>query len=336
MSYVYLALNWIFGVLFFMAGLLAVIYSPFGGFCLLAIALLLLPPVRNFIFSKTNKGIPTKVRAISIFVLLIGFGVFITQYQNKAEQELVAKQAQEHAEKVAQARQANIDHFIANREQIISSVKTALYNKKYQSAISQSSKYLVSGDKELEQLNERAKQMLAEIIKAERAARVKVENEAKTKEILAKLKTIPASQYQQNKNLYQQLVDYNSENDKYKQKLSYYSKKLREQQERTRIKQEKIKEERNMRIAKFGERPIQSAWDGSYYPVERYLERIANDPDSIKIDGCTKVYRIESGWLVGCDYRGRNAFGGMIRQSNWFTIIHDRVIQMHDASAYKK
>jgi transposase len=80
---------------------------------------------------------------------------------------------------------------------------------------------------------------------------------------------------------------------------------------------------------------VQSRWDGSYPPVKECLQRLANDPDSIKIDGCTKVYHTKNGWLVGCDYRGRNAFGGMIRQSNWFPIVHGRVTKMHEASAYK-
>ena len=165
------------------------------------------------------------------------------------------------------------------------------------------------------------------------------ERETKTIEILAKLKKIPVSQYALNKHLYQQLVNYNPENEKYSAKLKYYSQRLKEQiaekREKDRIEKAKIKKEIEVREAKFGKPPLQSSWDGSYLPVKQYLKRIANDPDSIKIDGCTQVYFTKSGWLVGCDSRGRNAFGGMIRQSNWFTIVHDRVIQMHDASAYK-
>ena len=48
MKYVYLALNWGFGVLFLLAGAVSLIENPFGGLCLLAISALLLPPVRNF------------------------------------------------------------------------------------------------------------------------------------------------------------------------------------------------------------------------------------------------------------------------------------------------
>lgn len=170
--------------------------------------------------------------------------------------------------------------------------------------------------------------------KAEKEAREKAEREAQTKEILAKLKGIPTSQFQKNRDLYQKLVTYYPDNEKYIKKLDFYSAKIKEQQEKEHIKQEKLKKEHEKRIALFGKPPVQSAWDGSYYEVERYLKRVANDPNSIKIDGCTKVYRTESGWLVGCDYRGRNAFGGLIRQSNWFSIVYGTVIQMHDSSSY--
>ena len=200
----------------------------------------------------------------------------------------------------------------------------SIQNSDYKKAVSLSSKYLPSKNKDIIELNTKAK--------SELAASVRISN---TNKILAELKTIPASKYKENMDLYQQLVTNNPGNEKYKSKLNYYSKLIKEQKEKGRIAQEKLTKEREARIAKFGEPPAQSAWDGSYYQVEMYLERIANDPDSIKIDGCSKLRYTESGWLVGCDYRGRNAFGGMIRQSNWFTIVHGRVIKMHDSSAYK-
>lgn len=325
MTCLYLVLNWGFGVLFLLAGVVSLIDNPLGGLCLLAISALLLPPVRNFIYTKTNKEFPIKARAISIFVLFIAFGIFSGQSQERKAQEQVALDAEQKAEKIAQIRQENIDYFKANRETIISSVKSALSSKDYQSALSQSNKYLAAGDKELEQINAQAKNELATMQKAE-----------KTKKLLAELKSVPTKEYEKNKSLYQQLVKLNPDNTAYQQKLDYYSQKLSEIIEKEKREQERLKKEREARIAKFGEPPTQSAWDGSYYAVERYLKRVANDPDSIDIDGCTKVYQTKRGWLVGCDYRGRNAFGGMIRKSNWFTIVHGQVVQMHDASAYKQ
>jgi predicted membrane metal-binding protein len=57
MKLVYLILSWVFGVFFLLTGLLSIIESPLGGVCLIIMAALLLPPIRNFVYSKTkNKG----------------------------------------------------------------------------------------------------------------------------------------------------------------------------------------------------------------------------------------------------------------------------------------
>src|SRR5690625_4272941 len=93
MKYVYLALNWVFGVLFLLAGLLSLVESPLGGLCLIIISFLLLPPLRKFVYSKTNKELPVKARAVTIFALFVAFGVFVGQAQDKKEQELAAQQA---------------------------------------------------------------------------------------------------------------------------------------------------------------------------------------------------------------------------------------------------
>jgi hypothetical protein len=93
-----------------------------------------------------------------------------------------------------------------------------------------------------------------------------------------------------------------------------------------------LKVERKRREDKFGEKPEKML--GSYSEVRRYLRATANDPESIEIEQCTDVYTSDQGWLVGCDYRGDNAFGGTVRQSNWFTIVDGRVVERHDPDAF--
>ena len=129
MKYVYLILNWVFGVIFLLTGVLSLVESPLAGLSLITAAALLLPPVRNFVYSKTNKELPVKARAISIFILFMAFGFFVGQAQDRKQQQLAAQQAQENAEKAAQLRQENIDYFNANRERIMSALKTALSEK---------------------------------------------------------------------------------------------------------------------------------------------------------------------------------------------------------------
>jgi len=233
MKYVYLILNWVFGVLFGLTGLISLVESPLAGLCLIGASLLLLPPVRNIVHSKTNIEIPFKIRAAAIFVLFISFGVFVGHSQDKRSAELAAQLAEEKAREIAQARQENIDYFKSNREEVISRVSTALTEQNYQLAISRSKKYLAANDTELNALYEQAKDALDEIRRAEKEAREKERREGKTKEILAKLKTVAASEFQEKRDLYQQLVELNPDNAPYKAKLEHYSLKLSEKLEVT-------------------------------------------------------------------------------------------------------
>jgi|GEM_PF-1777377 len=323
MDYLYIALNWLFGTAFLLLGLATIITSPLAAITFLIISFLLLPPIRKFAYKKTKIKIPINIRSVAIFILFISSMILSQHSATRREQALAEKEAQAKAQKVAKIRQQSIDYFNQNSSEILSQIKKSYEKENYKQVLSLTSKYLPTQNPELIEINKKAKYELE-----------KLKKESKAKEILAKLKTIPVSKYNENMKFYQQLVNLYPENDAYKQKLNFYSTKLKKQQEQELIKQEKLKKEREERIAKFGEPPTRSSWDGSYLSVKRYLERVANDPDSIKIDGCTEVYYTDNGWLVGCDFRGRNAFGGMIRQSNWFTIVYGRVVQMHEASAY--
>lgn len=291
MKYVYLALNWVFGVLFLLAGLLSLVESPLGGLCLIIISFLLLPPLRKFVYSKTNKELPVKARAVTIFALFVAFGVFVGQAQDKKEQELAAQQAQEQAEKAAKVRQETIDYYNQNKDEILAKANEDLSQKDYQAVISQTSKYLVAGDEQLQKINTTAQAAIAEKQKIE-----------KTESLLAKLKTVPASEFGQNKNLYQQLSKMHPSNEKYKEKLAHYTAKVEEEN------QAKIAaEERKKRI----ERQF-SAWDGSHNNLERLIKKAMNDPDSYEHDE-TVYWDRGDHLVVRTTYRGKNAFGGVVR-----------------------
>ncbi|MFT6908978.1 MAG: TPR repeat protein [Oleiphilaceae bacterium] len=84
MKYVYIALKWIFGAFFLILGLVLMVKTPLGGGALILLSLLLLPPVRNFLYIKTNKKIPIKILVASIFVLIvIILGVLVSQRQDE-------------------------------------------------------------------------------------------------------------------------------------------------------------------------------------------------------------------------------------------------------------
>lgn len=153
--------------------------------------------------------------------------------------------------------------------------------------------------------------------------------------LVERLRSVPASDAERNANMYRRLTEIRPENGRYASRLEHYEGIVEAEEEAAAAERMREARERQQRLAEWGEPPEPSAWDGTYRVVTEYLRRVANDPESIEMDGCTKVYSVEGkGWLVGCDYRGANAFGGIIRASNWFIIRHGAVVEMADASAY--
>ncbi len=91
--------------------------------------------------------------------------------------------------------------------------------------------------------------------------------------------------------------------------------------------QEKIEENKL-----FGPAPVQDGKDGSYSVVRRYLEAKMRDPNGLNIKECSKVFRTDKGWLVGCYYfTNENEFS---TKFNWFTIRQNKVSQVHRKAEY--
>ena len=291
-----MVLNWGFGVLFLLVGLASLVDSQLTGLPLIVLSLLLLPPVRKFAYAKTNQEVSIKVRSVLIFSLLIVFTVFVGQEGKQKTARIAEQEAQEVAELTAQLEKANVENFVANKESIILSAKASLSAKDYQSVISQTNDYIVSGDEELKSIN-----LLA-----------------KTELLLAELKTIPSSEFEKNKEYYQQLVNLHPENKKYKNKVAAYSIKIEEAR-----KAELEKAARTEKIeAQF------SPWDGSHRNLERLIKKAMNDPDSYEHDK-TRYWDKGDHLIVRTDYRGRNGFGGMVRgHAEVKTTLNGEIIQI--------
>ena len=320
MKDVYSGLSWAFGGLFLLVGISQLFSSTLAGLSAILVSLLLIPPVRNIAYKKTNIELPVKTRAIAIFILLVANAAFVGQSASldRKQIEATAQQAQEQAKKQAAERQKNIDFFNQNSSQILAEIRGAAASGDFKKALSLSNKHLSSGNQEIIDLNAKAAAAVAEIDRKE-----------KTQQILAQLKTISPEAVLKIKSLYEQLVKLNPNTADYANKLSVYSGKVKEREEKERLEKEKESKESAARLAKFGAPPTRSSYDGTYRPVESYLKQAANDPDSIKLEICGKnVTYSKAGWVVHCDYRGRNAFNAMIRQSARFTILHDKVIYM--------
>ena len=278
-------------MIFLLMGLLSLATSPLAALPIITIALLLLPPVRSLVYSKTKFHLSAKARAASIFVLFLVFGGFVQHEQKLEEEAKTAQLAQEKAEKEAKIRQENIDYFNTNSADILAAAKAALNNKDYHSVLSQTNKYLATQNKELNEIHSAAQKGLkdAEVLD-------------KTNKLLTELKVIPASDFDKNMELYQQLSRLHPENEKYKAKIvTYQSKKEKAEQDRV------VAEVRKERI----ERQF-SAWDGSHRNLEKTIKKSMNDPDSY--DHAETIYWDNGDHLiVKTTFRGKNAFGGVVK-----------------------
>lgn len=162
-------------------------------------------------------------------------------------------------------------------------------------------------------------------IEIDTAAAVREMTEVQIASLQERVRRLPASEVEANRSAYRQLMELVPDVPRYRERFEHYDSLARAEVGA-----------QNRRLARFGPMPQPSAWDGTYTVVRDYLRRVANDPGSIDLDVCTGVYQVDEGWLIGCDYRGKNGFGALIRTSNWFIIRFGQVIDMKDASAYKR
>ena len=320
-------IGWTLGSIITLLGSVMMIGVAFlPGLIFTIIGLSLIPSFRVFLVQKTNIVAGNDTKKLIYLVLWVAFVGSTVYWGNEEQQKRETAQAkeQEVKQKVIQAQKevelaklkkekdARTAYFNSSKESVMKEIESLKDQKEYLKAIKKTNLYIQTQDKDLIAL----KDSIANIQR-------KIEIERKTNKILSDLKTIPAKDIDKNYKLYRELAAMHPENNKYQKKTKYYKGKI---------------EKRDIRIAAekifYGEIPIQSAWDGSYYEVERYLKSVANDPDSIDIENCTEPYKADKGWIVLCKYRGRNAFGGMILKHNWFIIRQNQVIGVEEPSAY--
>jgi len=151
----------------------------------------------------------------------------------------------------------------------------------------------------------------------------------------AKAYAIPASDLQGNLKAYQELLELEPDNEFYKKKVAHYEEAIRLEPERRaraeaeRKRKERERREAERRVAKWGPMPENSPWDGSVREVKQYLKAVALDPESLKYEHWwPPIYSDSRGWLVKCDWRGKNAFGGYVRSIDVFVIQHGRVVDV--------
>lgn len=284
-------IEWLFGICFFVTGLVSIFQSPLVGLTMIAMSVLLLPPFRRLIHKKTNIDLPPKLRWISIFALFITTLFFIGKHEEDKKQQQLANQQAQEAARIAQIEQENINYFNKNKEQIIANANAALNDKNYTFIVGEYEKYLIVDDEQLKKIYNNALEKDKQQKIAERTA-----------SILSELKQLPASNLVKNRDLYQELVTINPDENNYQKKLSFYENKIKVvEQEELRAKQRQDLIEKQF-----------SPWDGSHRNLESLIIEAMNDPDSY--EHAKTVYWDKGDYLiVQTTYRGKNAFGGVVR-----------------------
>ncbi|MDA3137373.1 hypothetical protein [Vibrio metschnikovii] len=263
-------LSWFFGINFLFIGLsVSFDTSVIGGLLFLIIAFLTIPTSRAWL-TTTSKGFVTnKTMIVVSLICFLTAGLLINK-----EEELKAQKQQEQKERLIA--------FTEKRETIIEELKQAMATNDYTHALSITERYSDIKDKELIEFNNNAT------------------NQLKTQELLAKVKPIPASDFEQNLKLYEQLLELNPNDQTFKDKVRLYKQQqqqaIRESNRLTQIKQQF------------------SSWNGSHRNLVSHIKRQMNDPSSF--EHVETVYWDKGNHLiVRTTFRGKNAFGGVVLNS---------------------
>lgn len=314
-------IEWIVGGLLILVGLLSMKMYISTGLILTVVGLTFLPIFRVVLYKITKTSLTRNGKILfyllSCWILISNILGLLEQREEARQNEItkakIEKQQKTRLEQLKKERDKRVAYFALNKKTVLQEIKDLANKKKYQEGLNKVKLYSQTKDKELLALKN-------DLLAKQKA----YEKEKQTKEILAQLKKIPASQLEKNYYLYRDLVKMHPKNSRYQQKLKHYSFKIAE------IEGKKIAEQQF-----YGAKPTQSRWDDSYSAVNQYLKQTMRDPDSLDIDRCSKVYKVENlGWVVGCRYREKNGFGGISVSQNWFIIRQSQVVGIRDENAF--
>lgn len=312
--------GWVIGISIIFLGLIFILDKVIFGLLLIIMGITFIPLFRDWLKKITKKDISFKLRQplYSVFVMIL-IAVFINSViaeknaMDRVFKEKIEKERLESIQRKAELLKKKSKDFKNNKDKILSRAKIFIKNKQYKDGLIVVNYYESTNDKDLLALKKEIQTIQKDIHKKKR-----------TKEILLKLKKLPVSKINDNYNLYKELSKLHPNNKKYPKKMKLYADKI------AKVEAKKIAEK-----IFYGDKPTKSSYDGSYPVVKFYLRQAMHDPSSLDINNCSSVYKIEDkGWAVKCSYRGKNAFGGIVLNSNWFIIRQNTVINVESSDTY--
>lgn len=270
---------WIISVIFLLMGVGNYNLSVSAAACLILASIVVNPSAKSILLKRFDWEITTKMTAVSIACLFVLSGIAVKY----AEDDRSLMLAQKKIEKEELLIKENRQKFEASKPSIIKGIENLIRDGEFTKAQNECLKYINFNEQDDRDL----KKLYSEINK-------KIAEQGKKKKeqlILAELKKIPVSQFKENRDLYQELNKLYPNNKLYSKKLNFYNTAI----------------ERQILI----ERQF-SPWDGSNYSLERFIKNSMNDPDSFQ--HVNTVYWDKGTYLiVETTYRGKNAFGGLVK-----------------------
>jgi hypothetical protein len=290
-----------------------------AGVVLILSAALISPYGFNRVLEYFKVGDPLHARVLIVLFALAGSTyVFIDHtaqmMADKAEDQRVAAfiAAREADQKKALEEQKRTNaakaYFAEHRAEVIAEFTAAVDANDLKKADEISQKYdVMAQDPEFSVILTRY-----QVLKY-RAKQAAEEQEKKDKiaALVAKTKTLGATDYGQAIAIYTELTTLDPTNKGYKQTLDRFRK--AEDARLAKIEKERIataeKAERQKKIeAQF------SGWSGAHYTFERMIKDSMNDPDSYSH---VETKYIDKGTFIRvfCTFRGKNGFGGMVKNT---------------------
>jgi len=199
-------------------------------------------------------------------------------------------------------------YFAEHRDEVLTQFSAAVDGKNLATATAIRDRFILAiRDPEFDQILNRYIALKDEVARAD----AEKAHQAKVAALTGKLAAVSATDYTQAIMIYTQLVALEPTNKSYQQKLERFTK-VRDAQYAKEIAEKAAaaaKAERQKQIeAQF------SGWSGAHRNFERLIKQAMNDPDSY--DHVETKYIDKGSFIrVFCTFRGKNAFGGMVKNT---------------------
>jgi hypothetical protein len=262
---------------------------------------------------------PLQIRVAIVLLALAGSTYVLYEHTARiaadaAEETRIKALADAKADEAKRASEAEAQlnstkaYFADHRDDVLAQFAAAVDGKNLATAKAIRDRFILAiRDPDFDLILNRYGALKAEVERAE-AEKTRL---AKIADLSKQLSSVGATDYDQAFTIYSQLVALEPTNKSYKQKLDRFVKARDEKiaKEAAALTASLAKAERQKKIeTQF------SGWSGAHYAFERLIKEAMNDPDSY--DHVETRYIDKGTYIrVFCTFRGKNAFGGMVKNT---------------------